>query len=230
MTIAIPRRRLRVRRPALALVLLLSAAAGCTRGSAAAEMSGAELYGSCAACHGAAGQGNPTVSAPRIAGMPQWYIESQLKRFQGGQRGEHPDDVEGLRMRAMSRQMVTDAEIAAVARHVAELPAVTNPPTRTGTNPAAGQAVFAICATCHGANGEGSQAVNAPPLAGLDDWYVELQLQKFQAGVRGAAPGDTIGPIMRAMSTTIQPEAIHDLAAYVHGLPGRAADADATVP
>ena len=222
MTIATSRRWLWSSLPALALVLLVSAAAGCARGGAAAEMAGSELYGSCAACHGAAGEGNSTVSAPRIAGMPQWYVESQLKRFQGGQRGEHPDDVEGLRMRAMSRQMVTDAEIAAVAKHVAELAPVTNPPTRTGTNPAAGQALFAICATCHGANGEGSQAVNAPPLAGLDDWYVELQLQKFQAGIRGAAPGDTIGPIMRAMSTTIQPEAIHDLAAYVHGLPRQA--------
>jgi cytochrome c553 len=218
MTIATPSRLFRLATTGLALVGLL-ASAGCARDGAAAPLAGSALYGSCAACHGDSGQGDPTVSAPRIAGLPRWYVQAQLERFQRGQRGEHPDDLEGLRMRAMSRQMMTEAETAAVAQYVADMPPVINAVTRTDTDPAAGQAVFAICATCHGANGEGSEAVNAPPLAGMDDWYFELQLQKFRAGIRGSAPGDTIGPIMRAMSTTVQPDVINDLAAYVHGLP-----------
>ena len=58
-----------------------------------------------------------------------------------------------------------------------------------------------------------------PPLAGLDDWYVERQLRKFRAGVRGKAAGDPIGPVMQAMSMTLQPGEIGDIAAYVHSLP-----------
>jgi cytochrome c oxidase subunit 2 len=71
---------------------------------------------------------------------------------------------------------------------------------------------------CHGAKGEGNEAVKAPPLAGLDDWYIAAQIRKFKAGVRGTVAGDTVGPIMQAMSLTIPPENINHLAAYAHSL------------
>ena len=84
---------------------------------------------------------------------------------------------------------------------------------------AAGQQAFAMCVACHGPSGEGNQAVNAPPLAGLDDWYVALQIRKFRSGIRGTAPGDALGPVMAAMSMAIQPDAVDSVAAYVHALP-----------
>ena len=59
---------------------------------------GVALYGGCVSCHGAAGNGNAEVGAPAIAGLPQWYIETQLKNFRGGVRGYHGDDITGLRM------------------------------------------------------------------------------------------------------------------------------------
>lgn len=150
--------------------------------------------------------------------MPQWYLASQLKRFQEGLRGKHPDDADGLRMRAMSQQLMSAAEIDAVAEYVAAMPKVTNPSSHSGDT-AAGQAVFVRCTPCHGAKGEGNQQLNAPPLAGLDDWYVERQLRKFRAGVRGKVPGDSIGPVMQGMSMTLAPDQIAPVAAYVHGLP-----------
>ena len=35
----------------------------------------------------------------------------------------------------------------------------------------AGQAAYAVCASCHGQQGEGNQQLNAPKLAGQEDWY-----------------------------------------------------------
>jgi cytochrome c553 len=207
------------RRAVPALVSLVPAlvVSGCMRSSAAAPVSGAELFESCVACHGAAGQGERTLGAPAIAGMPAWYVTAQLQRFQTGLRGRHADDVEGLRMRAMSKQMFSETETTAVSAHVASLPAVKNGATVAG-DATTGQTAYTLCVPCHGVKGEGNEAVKAPPLAGQDDWYVAAQLRKFKAGVRGTVPGDTVGPIMQAMSLTIPPENVDHLAAYVHSL------------
>src|SRR5688572_7229953 len=111
---------------------------GCARSSVAASTSGAELFESCVPCHGAAGQGKTAVSAPAIAGLPAWYVAVQLERFQTGVRGRHGDDVEGLRMQAMSRQLRSEVETTAVARHVASLPQVTNTAALGGGDAVAG--------------------------------------------------------------------------------------------
>src|SRR5690606_3600127 len=107
----------------------------------------------------------------------------QLERFQAGLRGKHPDDVEGLRMRPMSLQMRTEGQRRAVAAYVAGLASVRNPARLTDADPAAGGQTYVMCVACHGARGEGNELVNAPPLAGLDDWYVALQLRKFRTGI-----------------------------------------------
>lgn len=195
----------------------LVALTGCARGSAAAPIAGRDLYGACESCHGPSGEGSVLYGAPAIAGLPAWYLSSQLQRFQQGLRGKHPDDVEGLKMRAMSRQMLSEAEISAVSSHVSGLAPVTSAATLAG-DAAAGQQAYTLCVPCHGAKGEGNEAVKAPPLAGMDDWYIASQIRKFKAGVRGTVAGDPVGPIMQAMSMTIQPENIPHLATYAHGL------------
>jgi cytochrome c553 len=185
---------------------------------ASREITGAQLYRACVACHGPNAAGDTVQGAPAIAGLPEWYIAAQLERFQAGLRGKHPDDVAGLRMRPMSMQVHDAAERQAVAAYVSGLPRVVNAATITA-DAAAGQQAFAMCVACHGPSGEGNQAVNAPPLAGLDDWYVALQIRKFRSGIRGTAPGDALGPVMAAMSMAIQPDAVDSVAAYVHALP-----------
>jgi len=199
------------------LVTTSAALAGC-RGAAAAPVPGVALYRGCQSCHGPAGEGNSLIGAPRIAGMPAWYVSAQVTRFQTGLRGQHPDDTEGLRMRAMSKQMLSPTEVDAVAGYVGSLAPVINAKSGPG-DPAIGQANFAICVTCHGDKGLGNQQVGAPPLAGQDDWYVARQLRKFRSRVRGTAPNDPVGPIMQSMSMTIDPANIDHLAAYVHSLP-----------
>ncbi|MEZ5489923.1 MAG: cytochrome c oxidase subunit II [Gammaproteobacteria bacterium] len=81
----------------------------------------------------------------------------------------------------------------------------------------AGQQAYAACATCHGQNGEGNQALNAPKLAGLQSWYVERQLNYFKTGVRGGE-GDTAGAMMAPMAMGLNDGAIRNLAAYIASL------------
>ena len=60
--------------------------------------------------------------------------------------------------------------------------------------------------------------MNAPPLAVFEDWYVARQLRKFQTGVRGKITNDPIGLQMSGMAMTVPPEAVDNVAAYVHDL------------
>lgn len=84
---------------------------------------------------------------------------------------------------------------------------------------AAGEASFQICKTCHGQRGEGQQALNAPALAGLPDWYLVRQLQNFKDGIRGADGKDIYGSQMRPMSLTLaNDDAVKNVAAYIKTL------------
>jgi cytochrome c553 len=191
---------------------------GCARSSTATSISGAELFEACVPCHGAAGAGNTAIGAPAIAGLPAWYVSAQLERFQTGVRGQHGDDAEGLRMQAMSRQLRSEMETTAVARHVASLPHVASTAAIGGGDADAGRRAYLLCASCHGVTGSGFEAGKVPPLAGLDDWYVAAQIRKFKNGVRGTMPGDPFGPVMRAVAAPLSAEDINQVAAYVHAL------------
>lgn len=86
-------------------------------------------------------------------------------------------------------------------------------------DPATGKGLFATCMACHGANGEGNKALNAPKIAGMEDWYLERQLKNFKAGLRGTDPKDTYGIQMRPMSMLlVDDQAVADVAAYISSL------------
>ena len=87
---------------------------------------------------------------------------------------------------------------------------------------AAGKALYPVCTACHGPAGEGNQAMNAPKLAGQEDWYIVKQMQLFQNDARGSAPGDMQGMQMAAMAKGPQlatEEALNNLAAYIGTFP-----------
>jgi len=196
-------------------------AAGCARGEAHTSPTGEQLYAACEHCHGTGGEGKVELSAPKLAGLPAWYLTRQLQRFKDGTRGKHPDDEKGLRMRAMARQMMSDAEVDAVVAYVAAMPDVEVIPTLPEPDPAAGGADFAACAVCHGEKGEGNESIMAPRIARLNDWYVASQIRKYRSGIRGGAEGDDVGAAMREMvNKAVAPERIDNLAAYIQRLPG----------
>jgi cytochrome c553 len=198
--------------PALAVILCALGAAP----ASADDARGRALFELCAQCHGPEGAGNAAIEAPAIAGLPAWYVEAQLAKFKGGIRGYHADDAGGLRMRPMARWLKTEADIAAVAAHVASLPAVRPPRTITDGDVARGEQLYAPCTACHGPEGAGNQQLFAPPLNHGSDWYLLAQLRKFRAGVRGANPQDMTGALMRPMAMTLADEqAMRDVVAYI---------------
>ncbi len=180
---------------------------------------GAALFDTCVPCHGVTGAGNQTLGAPAIAGMPEWYVESQLTKFATGVRGSHPDDAGGLRMAPMARTLKHEGDISSVAGHVASLPATARPATLHG-DPAAGKASYGVCMACHGPDGAGNKALGAPPLAGSDDWYLARQIQNFKGRIRGADPRDSTGAQMAPMAATLATEeAVQNVLAYIASLP-----------
>jgi cytochrome c oxidase subunit 2 len=79
-----------------------------------------------------------------------------------------------------------------------------------------GEALYAACVACHGADGTGNVALNAPALAGQLPDYLERQLQHFKSGVRGADPKDTPGQQMRGMASSLGDDAaIAAVVAYI---------------
>jgi cytochrome c oxidase subunit 2 len=85
-----------------------------------------------------------------------------------------------------------------------------------------GRELFQLCASCHGAAGEGNPLYLAPAIAGLPLWYLEGQLTKFRAGGRGTHFDDLQGMRMRPMAMSLRSEHgddLKDVAAYVVSLP-----------
>lgn len=204
---------------ALAGSVLVLALSGCRPDGAKKTLPGNELFAACVSCHGTDGYGQEKIAAPAIAGLPAWYVEAQLVKFRSGIRGAHPDDLEGLRMRPMSRQMQDDGEIKAVSAYVESMPAKKQAATVTGGDAAAGAAAYAVCLACHGPDGKGNPALKAPPIAGQYDWYLISQLHKFKAGIRGTNPKDITGGQMRPMSMTLaDDQAIKNVVAHISTL------------
>lgn len=87
-------------------------------------------------------------------------------------------------------------------------------------DPEAGKAAYGVCAACHGQQGEGNQALNAPRLAGQEPWYLARQMKAFAEGLRGTRPGDSYGMQMRPMAMAASdPTALENLIAYIGTLP-----------
>jgi cytochrome c553 len=120
-----------------------------------------------------------------------------------------------MRMRPMALSLRTDADVKAVATYVASLPAVQHAPV-LGGNPEAGRALYATCLACHGPTGGGNESLEAPRIAGVDDWYLAAQLRKYKSGIRGGNPKDAEGSLMRTMANTLpDEEAIRNVVAYI---------------
>lgn len=203
----------------IGLPLLVIGAAACDATPPPVGMArGAELYETCQPCHGAEAAGNPDIAAPAIAGLPQWYIQDQLRGFQAGYRGDHAGDLPGLRMRPMALSLTREGDIESVAEYVASLDPVYPESTLHG-NAGAGAAQYdQVCVTCHGADGLGDELLRAPPIVQLNDWYLVQELQNFKIGARGANPADVWGATMRANSVLLSDQAMVDLIAYVQTL------------
>jgi len=188
---------------------------------AMAKPRGEALFGLCIQCHGSDGQGDRLFGAPRIAGLPEWYIAAQLNKFRSGARGKHPDDDNGNRMRPMARTL-SDDDVGTVAKYVSGLKLDTSKVeglTLVGGHAEAGKALFAVCAACHGANGGGNEALHAPPIKLSNDWYLVHQLSNFKNKIRAGDPvADPIGATMAPQASSLNEQSMKDVITYVQSL------------
>jgi cytochrome c oxidase subunit 2 len=86
-------------------------------------------------------------------------------------------------------------------------------------DPKNGQQRYATCAACHGADGRGIAATNAPRLKGMSDWYMVTQLKNFRDRIRGSHPQDFYGSQMSLLAAMLtDDQTISDLVAYINSL------------
>ena len=86
-------------------------------------------------------------------------------------------------------------------------------------DPKRGPQLFSLCQSCHGMKGEGRKDLEAPAIAGMQDWYVLNQLKGFRNGARGQHHLDMPGMRMRPMAKTLRDSDLEVMATYVSKLP-----------
>ena len=161
--------------------------------------------------------GNRLVDAPRLSGMPSWYLSRQLEAFRKGWRGLHHQDLTGMEMRPQALAM-TQEQMSDTLEYVASLPVGSSQATLEGDAERGGK-LYVSCSACHGADGRGIESLHTPPLVGQNDWYLLRQLQYFKSGVRGTGDGDIQGAVMRASAAVLtDDQAMADVIAYIGSL------------
>lgn len=178
---------------------------------------GKALYQVCSACHGLQGEGNQALHAPKISGQEDWYLKRQLAYFKRGIRGSNPDDTYGQQMAPMAATLVDEAALNNITAYIQTLP--NKPAEQTVRGDADnGKELYITCSKCHGKQGQGRWALNAPRIAGMSDWYLVTQLKNFKHGMRGTHPQDVTGRQMESMVLSINDEKMNDLIAYINTL------------
>jgi cytochrome c oxidase subunit II len=196
---------------AIILGLALPAAAG-------DPVAGKAAYAICAACHEQQGEGNAALNSPRIAGQEDWYIRRQLEAYRNGWRGTRPGDTYGMQMRPMALAVADPVAVDNLIAYIETFPDRPAPITIQG-DITAGQAAYAVCAACHGADGMGNEQLGGPRLSGQNDWYLVRQIRAYQTGHRGYDPKDIFGMQMKPMAATLaNDKAINDVVAYINTL------------
>ena len=176
---------------------------------------GRALYVLCSSCHGPTAHGNHQFHTPALAGLPDWYIADQLKRFLDGRRGAHPKDQHGLMMRPMAKTLRSEEDLTAVSAYIASLKPKIPEVTITEGDPEKGKAMYMICMACHGDKLQGNPMLKSPPLKHLQDWYQLAQLKKFKHSIR-FDPKDPQSLQMQAMTAGLpNEETMRDIVVYI---------------
>ena len=180
---------------------------------------GAGQYGVCVTCHGQQGEGNVALNAPKLAGQSAWYLKRQIMNYKKGLRGTNEGDAFGSQMIGMVATLVDEQAVDNVVAHILTMPDNPAEATVTGGDAVEGASQYNVCAYCHGKDGMGVQALNAPRVAGMSDWYLERQLHYFRDDVRGSHLQDYYGFQMGLMGQSLYDEqAVKDLVAYINTL------------
>jgi cytochrome c oxidase subunit 2 len=72
----------------------------------------------CGSCHGPHGKGNKAMNAPRLNGLDDWYLKSQVLKFKNSIRGSHPLDAFGAQMVPMAALLTSEDAINDVIAYI----------------------------------------------------------------------------------------------------------------
>lgn len=151
---------------------------------------GEQIYFHCKNCHGVTGEGGKDGKYPRIAGMPQDYVERQLNNFKLRKRINKP------MVPIFKNWRFDDDAISLVAAYVHQLPESTPAPYEPSKELLAdfdsreefdelGRDIFEEnCTQCHGDDGRGRADKEAPPLVNQYHSYIRKQINDFINGRR----------------------------------------------
>lgn len=160
--------------------------------------------GACIGCHGSEGNSDVLIY-PNLANQHPEYIAKQLNNFKNKNRVNYA-------MNQFAGGMTED-DIADMAAYFADPAAVANvvsrrvmPVAAVTAEVIAGQTKAAVCAACHGADGNSPVAIY-PKLAGQSVGYIVKQLQEFKAGTRK-------DPVMAPMAAALSEQDMLEIASY----------------
>ena len=105
---------------------------------------------------------------------------------------------------------------------VASNPTFSDTQVRLAYNPEPNSAAaqYAVCAACHGHQGEGMVVLNAPKISGQSEWYLRKQLENYKSGLRGSHKDDIYGQQMAPMSMVLfNDTAIDNVIAHIQTFP-----------
>jgi cytochrome c553 len=193
-----------------AVVVAASLLPSTTRASPDDERAKEIVQGKCFICHGADGESSSPVF-PRLAGQHAHYVARQLADYKTGRRKSDTmrpmvDDLTPADFAALGRYFESrtphahapdDAELAQVGRFIFQR-----------GNPWAG---IPACASCHGANGHGTDTL--PRLAGQHAMYLETQLKKFNSRER-----TNDNAVMHSIASKLTELEAKAVSAYIAGL------------
>jgi cytochrome c553 len=173
----------------------------------------------CQGCHGAQGEGNAAVGAPRIAGQSAHYLEKQLRDYASGAR-------ENAVMLGIAKAL-SDADRTGVAAFYStqKTPFAAAGIAPGGTQLARGhelahQGAEAVrvqaCDNCHGPDGSGVP-YSAPYLAGQSAAYLATQLKLWKQGTRK----NDAGKLMASVAVRLDDADIAAVTAYYASLTDR---------
>jgi cytochrome c553 len=169
---------------------------------------------SCAGCHGAKGEGNSVMGAPRIAAQPADYLARQLEAYANGKRKNAVMEPVANALNADQRK--------AMATHYATLDAGASPRAKAAVSERARRLAnvgdeklqVQACVNCHGPDGIGDPPRN-PYLAGQISRYLETSMAEWKDGARDTDPARQ----MPLIAARLPSQDVRALAAYFAALP-----------
>jgi cytochrome c553 len=200
---------------------------------------GATKAGACAACHGLDGYPSDP-QYPRLAGMPERYVATQLALFKGGQRTTGMAAVMMPMAAPLSAQDMRDVGAyfaqQKAAAGVADDSAITSGPYAGMKFYEVGQKLFRggdpvrgipACMACHGPTGAGNPGPAYPHIGGQQAAYVQRRLEEYRAGTTNERDRHNFD-VMATVARQLSDEEIHSLSSYLQGLHPRRDEAPAS--